>query len=354
MEKFDTIDQNFHVDTKIEKDDIKFYSPLQPPFSIHGVFYEGDRYRRLPEQVARETSPGVLGLHAHTAGGRVRFRTNSHYIAIHAVLDHIPKMPHFAITGVAGFDIYEEIDGKAHYLSTFMPPFHVVDTFENVVNLPGEGERDYLIHFPLYSEVKALYIGLEDRAVVSSPAPYPYQKPVVYYGSSITQGGCASRPGNAYENIISRRLGCEHLNLGFSGNAKGEERMAQYIAGLDMSIFVLDYDFNAPTPEHLEQTHERFFTIVRKAHPNMPIILLSRPQRKLDEVWTRRRRIIEQTYQNALRKGDKNVYFIPGEELMKWAEDEGTVDTVHPTDYGFFSMAKVVGDLLLTLLPTTK
>lgn len=107
---------------------------------------------------------------------------------------------------------------------------------------------------------------------------YAVKKPVVYYGSSITQGACASRPGNCYESILSRRLDCDYINLGFSGSAKGEDAIVDYIIGLDMSVFVMDYDYNAPTPEHLEKTHSKMFKAIRAEHPTLPIIIMPRPK----------------------------------------------------------------------------
>jgi hypothetical protein len=131
------------------------------------------------------------------------------------------------------------------------------DGYESVIRFETRRKREITINFPLYSSVSALYIGLEENAVVEPSAGYKNKKPMVFYGSSITQGACASRPGNSYANIVSRTLGIDHINLGFSGNAKGEQTMADYIASLDMSVFVYDYDYNAPDPEHLQNTHQK-------------------------------------------------------------------------------------------------
>jgi len=127
--------------------------------------------------------------------------------------------------------------------------------------------------------------------------------------------------------------------------------MADYIAGLKMSAFVLDYDHNAPNVEHLKATHEPFFKTIRKANPNLPILILSKPKYYLTDDDIMRRTIIEQTYKNAVANGDKNVYFIEGNTLMREEIAElGTVDGCHPTDLGFFSMAKRIEPVLKEML----
>ena len=118
MQPLEAIDVRFKVNTNINKTDICFYSVLQPPFSIHGLIYENDKFRRMPEAIAEAVSPGVHWLHSNTSGGRVRFKTNSPYIAISAKMTQVGKMDHFALTGSAGFDLF--LDGKFH--SAFRPP----------------------------------------------------------------------------------------------------------------------------------------------------------------------------------------------------------------------------------------
>lgn len=335
-------DKNFVVKTKIEKNDIKFYDIEEKPFSIHGIFREGDRFRRIPESLAKETSEGVLILHANTAGGRVRFVTNSKYVAINAQMDNLGKMPHFALTGSAGFDMYVKTRGKERYSGTFTPPFDIENSYESVMDFENRKFREITINFPLYSDVKKLYIGLEENAVIKKATPYENKNPLVYYGSSITQGGCASRPGNAYQAIVTRKLNLDHINLGFSGSAKAEKPMRDYIKNLNMGIFVYDYDHNAPTIEHLEQTHEKMFLEIRETNPNLPIIIMPRPKEYLSKDEKTRLEIIKRTYENAIAKGDKNVYFIDGKALMKNTDNDCTVDGCHPNDLGFHAMAKAL------------
>lgn len=238
------IDKNFAVDNEIDKTGLAFYSAEDKPFVIYGVFREGDCFRRMPEAVAASVSQGVLRLHNKNAGGRVRFATNSSKIAIRAKLHNVGKMAHFALTGSAGFDLYA--DGK--YVKSFVPPVTLNDGYESLLDLGEAKRREITINLPLYTGVNYLEIGLSEEAEIWEPAPYRPLNPIVYYGSSITQGGCASRPGRSYQSVIERRLNCDYINLGFSGNAKGEPEMADYIKNLPMSVFVFDYDHNARKP----------------------------------------------------------------------------------------------------------
>ena len=343
------VDSNFRIESHIKENDIQFFDVNQPPFKIYGVFHDSGKFRRLPENIARAVSSGVYALHANTAGGRVRFKTDSPYVAIHAKMHSIGKMPHFALTGSAGFDLYV-LEDVERYFKTFVPPFDIQDGYESIIYFGSSEMREVTINFPLYSGVSELYIGLRQGAFVGEGKNYKIDQPIVYYGSSITQGGCASRPGNSYESIVSRRLDADYINLGFSGNAKAEPEIAEYISKLDMSVFVYDYDHNAPTIEHLENTHEKMFCFIREAKPDLPIVLMSRPKYRLTDDEKQRFDIIKKTYENAVAAGDTNVYLIDGGTLMALAKNEGTVDDCHPNDLGFASMAKAVGALLEKIL----
>ncbi len=338
------LDKNFVIDTNIQRDGLIMYSPLDKPFEISGLIRENNMYRRMPEKSAQSVSEAVDILSRHTAGGRLRFKTNSPYIAIQAIMPMMYRGAHFTFAGSSGFDIYK--DGI--FYRTYLPPIDSKGGFSGIMDLNGE-MHEILIHFPLYSEVADLYIGLKDGSEILPPTPYEITKPVIYYGSSITQGGCANRTGMAYENIISRHLSCEHINLGFSGNAKGEENMAHYIASLEMSAFVMDYDYNAPNQEALLQTHENFFKIIRAAQPTLPIIIAPMPKFIQDDAIKARAEIIHRTYENAIAQGDKNVYYVSGQELTALCKSEGTVDYTHPTDFGFMSMANAFEKVLTSI-----
>lgn len=344
MDQISKIDRNFEIKTSLELNDVHFFSALEEPFSLHGVFYEDGRFRRIPEKVAGEVSSSVLRLHTHTAGGRIRFKTDSSYIAIKSVMPQIGKMSHFALTGSAGFDLYADVPEQ--YVKTFAPPYGMTDGFESVIKVKKGNARDFTINFPLYSGISELFIGLEEGSSLLPPSPYKIEKPIVFYGSSITQGGCASRPGNSYECRVSRALFADFVNLGFSGSCRAEEAMAQYIKTLDMSAFVYDYDHNSRNPEYLASTHQKFFKTVREARPDLPILILSRPEPVLKGNALLSKEIIEKTYLDAKAGGDQNVYYLDGPALMKIAGTDGTVDGCHPNDLGFYSMAEAVIEVL--------
>ena len=175
------------------------------------------------------------------------------------------------------------------------------------------------------------------------------------YGSSIVHGTAASRPGNIYPAILSRELNLDFVNMGFSGNAKGETVLAEYLAGLPMSVFVCDYDHNAPNVEHLEKTHYRFYEIIRERNPEIPYIMITRPnywtaRQNADNV-LRRRDVIMRSYLKARENGDQNVHFIDGMSfLIAPHQYEMTVDHVHPGDAGFIRMADAIGTVIRHVL----
>ncbi len=317
--------------------------------SLHGVFHDGERYRRVPADVAEATSASVSKLAQNTAGGRVRFITDSPYIAIAARMDGTSKWNHFSLSGSTAFDIYAD---KTRYIATFLTPAtNYEEGYEAYINTPLTDEHEYTVNMPLYANVKELLIGIAPDSVMKPAEPYGISTPIVFYGSSITQGACASRPGCCYENIISRKLDADIIDLGFSGNAKAELAIANYVASLDMSAFVYDYDHNAPNPAHLLETHERMFKIVREAHPDIPIIMMTRPRYYLTEEEEQRVKIVRKTYETALEGNDKNVAFIKGADLIdEDIREIHLVDGCHPNDAGFASMARVVANKLREMM----
>lgn len=352
MNKKPVADKNFQIDSKVQIDGLKYYDVLDGNFTINGVSYENGAFCRIPDAL-REINSCVQEVAPCTTGGRVRFITDSPYIAIYVkiqdcTLNHIPNSP---LTGTVGLDLYERKNGNQQYLGSFIPPADFSGEYESVLQLGSREKREYVINMPFFSGIYELYIGLDEKAVIEPPAAYAHPIPVVFYGSSITHGGCASRPGNTYPTILSRMLDMDYINLGFAGGARGEDAIANYIANLQMSCFVYDYDHNAPNCEHLQNTHEKMFKTIRKAQPNLPILILSRPKFHLTQDEKKRLAIITATYENAIQAGDKNVYFIPGPALIgQDVIETATVDNVHPNDSGFLSMALAIRKVLEKLI----
>lgn len=353
MADISQIDKNLKVSHALAQDvkaDFDFYDIEQAPLSLHGVFREGENFVRIPKSVAGQVNDGVRGLNNHTAGGRIRFVTDSPRIALIAECFDGGNMPHMAYAGISGFDLYADYEGHQRYFGTFVPPIGFSGGFESIVALPSAEMRTVNINMPLYNGVRKVYIGIEKGRTVKSAEPL-LQPPVVYYGSSITQGGCASRPGNCYQAIVHKELETDYINLGFSGSARAEDTIMDYVAGLDMSVFVYDYDHNAPSDEHLKATHYKGYKKVRDAHPELPIIMMTRPKFYLADVELQRNATIRATYERALAEGDKNVYFIDGRELLDPDMTEHSlVDNCHPTDVGFCGMAKRLLPLMKKLV----
>ncbi len=343
MPNITEIDKNFKLEDNVKRDGMVFYDIKQEPFRIYGVFHDGVQYRRMPKSVTDKVSPALEYLAKNTAGGRVRFVTDSPYIIIKPELPNTFNFGHMTKTCMCGFDVYFYKNGKEVYEKTVVPPLDFEGGYANaydvITDFTEEGERTVTVNFPLYGDVNELYIGIKEGSVLKAAPDYRIEKPFVYYGSSITQGGCAARPGTSYQGFISRRYDANYINLGFSGNGYGEKVVAEYIASLDMSAFIFDYDHNAPSVEHYKKTHEPFFKLVRAAHPDVPVIFMTRPRHRLVKEELERVAVARATYENALAAGDKNVIFIDGRELMEFAGYDGTVDRCHPTDLGFYSMA---------------
>ena len=241
MSKIDItkIDKNF-LGEEIVYDGMAFHHISEEPFQVHGVFRpnKDDCFKRMPTEIAEKINPSVSALHRHTSGGRIRFRTNSKQILLRSILPPFDNFDHMPKTGFACFDLY--IDGE--YKNSFRHSSKKTygNTYDSVITVGEQEMHDVLINFPLYNGVDDVFIALDDDAIIEAPKPYTHAKPFVVYGSSITQGGCASHPGNAFPNQLSRRFDIDFINLGFSGNAKGEPEIAEYIASLEMSAFVYD------------------------------------------------------------------------------------------------------------------
>ena len=348
--ELEKIDKNMATETVIRKDGLAFCDATDAPLHVYGVEKSARGYFRLDPDVAERVSGGVAHLNFNTAGGRVRFMTDSMRIAIIAQRDTVYNPDHMTYCLVAGFDLYA--DGE--YVTTFRPGAERAgeQRFESCCNFGERGKkmREITINFPAYGPVSELLIGVDADSQLLPPPEYKYEKPVVFYGSSITQGGCATRPGLVYSACLSRWLDANILNLGFSGSAKGEPQIAEYIAGLDMSALVMAYDHNAPNPEHLLATHEPFYKIIREKNPDLPIILVSRPQFINVGERDERLAVIKRTYDNAVVSGDKNIYFVPTPPSLEPIGNEGTVDGCHPNDLGFWHIAKGIYPVLKSAL----
>ncbi len=342
-----------------DRADVRYYDVREEPFRIYGLYRPctEDVFKRIPDEVARATSKGVEGLYKCTAGGRVRFCTDSDHVTVKAAFSSVYKSYHTTLLMSAGFDLFldDPVTGESIFYDVIKPPYDLENGYTYTVSFPDKRKRYITVNFPLYSAVSELYIGLSKDAELCEGAPYRNKKPVVFYGSSITQGACASRPSIAYTSIISRRFNLDYINLGFSGNGKAEDAIVDYMAGLDMSVFVSDYDHNAPDAEYLRSTHYKMYEKIRAVHPDIPYIMISRPDftkkgTERDSRVYRRQVIINDFYRAYAELGDMNVYFIDGEGFFNGEyADCCTTDDCHPTDFGMVKMADTIGNVIRKL-----
>lgn len=336
-----------------------FVSALAPQFAIGGCAHPDEnsgKYYRLDYAMKEYYSQQNASRAANTTGITVRFCTDAPEICINAEVYNVTEpSAHMNARGAYGFDVYVGTGTNRTYCGESKQLMTDPAAISEVVKLPG-GYQEVQINLPLYCGTKNIQIGFPAGTKVAAPTQRSYDK-IVFYGSSITQGCAASRPGLAYTNILGLTLNADVHNLGFSGSALGEQVIAQYIAGLEnISAFVMDYDYNNSI-EGLQQTHYAFYKTVRNAHPEIPIILVSRPVylKEPDQDQLSRVQIIMDTYNKAVSEGDKNVYFINGDDFFpNDYPDLYTVDTVHPNDLGMYYMAKTIYPVLKSALDGEK
>lgn len=343
METF--TDKNMEVPGKIERDDIVWYNAAEEPIRVCGA---AEDFHRLPSDF-----PILAGFKWHSTGVRVRFVTDSPFVAIRTRFNGTYYPTIMAPSAIYGFDLYKRNEnGSETFAGAFRPPEGAGNFgYEGLINT--EGENCYTVNLPLFSCVTELYIGIKEGCTIKAAPDYKYlNKPIVFYGSSITHGASASRPGNAYPAMIAQKLGANHINLGFSGNAKGEKEIAEYISRLKMSAFVLDYHHNAYDLKQLYDTHYNFYKTVRLKNPFIPIVMVTAPTVNPHDPWISGGvKIIQETYRRAKEEGDKYVYFVDGCHLYDGEMREScTVDGCHPNDLGFMRMAKGIGRTLAAAL----
>ncbi|MBQ3234771.1 MAG: hypothetical protein IJA97_01260 [Clostridia bacterium] len=349
-------DKNFALPEMAEKD-VAWHDANTPPFSLHGLFYDENEgvYRRMPDEVAKTVNNGVRYGARYGVGGRLRFRTNSPYVAVKCSMPSENVLARMPIFGSHSLALY--VDGK------FTSCFYVEDkdiwsakpnTMAFCRSLRYDEEfKDHEIEicFPVYNAVNKLFIGVKEGSYLLPAKEYTHKNQIVFYGSSITQGGCSSHSGNEYTALLSRWLDSDYINLGFSGSAKGEPQMIEYLAGLNPSVYVFDYDHNAPTEEHLKSTYKPLYDGIRAKHPTTPIVMITSPNVEYMYHGNERKEIIYNVYKEAMSSGDKNVYFIDGRSLFGEEDrDVCTVDLVHPNDLGFYRMAKTIYPVLDKIL----
>ncbi|MBI5387423.1 MAG: SGNH/GDSL hydrolase family protein [Verrucomicrobia bacterium] len=314
-------------------------------------------YDRLPAKAEGKVRSAVWNLGRHSAGLCVRFVTDAGEIHARWVLvSSNLAMPHMAATGVSGLDLYVKTDrGQWRWLAVGRP-----ESQTNICRLfagLSPGRREYLLYLPLYNGTRLVELGSPAGTTLTKAGPWgtPTRKPIVFYGTSILQGGCASRPGMVHSAILGRRFQFPHINLGFSGNGRMEPELADLLAELDPSVYVLDCLPNMDAAEVRERV-EPFVRQLRAARPRTPIVLVEdRSYADAFLVASKRERndssrlALKAAFQNLKQSGVKGLFYVKGANLLG-DDGEGTVDSSHPNDLGFMrqadALAKVLGPLL--------
>lgn len=346
--------------TGLTDEKINWINSQDKRISVHGVYYDEKEklYVRVPGSVTEATgNPSVVTLARATAGGRIRFVTDSDYITIKASVPYFYMLSHMSITASHGFSVY--VNGK--YENRFAP------TFKSFLKACNNGNENILfterkkiadsrenrlieIYFPLYGGVSELHIGIEEGSTISEAPLYKNPKPLLFYGSSITQGACVSRPGNDYISIIARRLDADYINLGFSGNGNAEDAMIEYIASLDASLYAFDYNMYADKKDRVLPSHFSIYERIREKHPDALILLYDKPGCDYG-AYPEREEIIRATYEKAIAMGDKRVCYIPAKDLLGEGErDCCLVDHNHPNDLGAMRMADAIYSVIKNLI----
>ena len=314
------------------------------PIRVFGVpnIEKSGIFERLPKDL-REKLPSLEFLGRRTPGARIGFRTDAPSFTVRISLETLSPDIGLSIYSCQSASVYLGERKKSMFLGLVNPPNYETKEFEKTFN-KAEGMDEITVWLPRNEIISNVEIEIPDGYRVEEPTPYKYSVPAIYYGSSITEEAAAANQCASYNALISRHLDLDYYNFGFSGNCKGELEMADFINTLDFSVFVYDYDHNAPTPEHLKQTHEPFYKKIREKNPSVPIVMITRPTATFNDDARLRRDIVRTTYENALKNGDKNVYFVDGEDFFKDFDDKEVcfTDTIHPTDLGFYKMAEKI------------
>lgn len=343
--------------------DLNWVAPPDARLEINGLPWHkenGGEWYRLPLRLKNSLPKAVWDLGQSPSGGRIRFRTDSASIAIRLEYPSAPNMRNMHAFGQTGVDLY--VDGvyraTATAASDSKPGVPVEFTYFETPGGP-RAEHEVTLYLSLYKPVKVLAIGVDKQARLSRPRPFALGQPVVYYGTSITQGGCASRPGMSYQAILGRMLNLDFVNLGFSGNGRGEPEVARMTAEIGAACFVLDFAQNNKTVESLAEVYEPFLKTLRDKHPHTPLLAItpiaSAAERlgpageRLEAMRTHIRKVVARR----IAEGDPRLQLVEGTDLLGPDRLDGLVDSSHPNDLGFQWMAEGLAPRLKKMLSLT-
>ena len=341
----------------ISPDSLKYVNASNFELINKGFTDTQNLYDRLPASLNGKTRPPVWSLSKNCSGLAIRFRTNSTAIAARWEVTGDVTMNHFTPTGIKGLDLYCLKNGKWQFVNSGRPIGK--KTTAIIIDHMAGSDSEYMLYLPLYDGLVNLEIGVLPTATIDNPildSPRK-EKPVVFYGTSITQGGCASRAGMSYPNQLSRMLDRQIVNLGFSGNGQLDLEIAEAMASIDASCFVIDCLPNVSVKQ-INEKYAEFLKILREKRPDVPILLVETilfPHRIFDQsVYS-----LLQEKNSALKKifdyqkgtGDRKIYYQKADQLIG-TDGEGTVDGVHLTDLGFLRMSEKLYPVIRKLIRT--
>ena len=305
-------------------------------------------YDRLPKR-AQATVPGsVWGLSHHSAGMALRFVTDASTFKVRwAVRSGSLAMPHMPATGVSGVDIYQRTPQGWRFVKNGRPT-----AVTNAVDVTLAPNAECLVYLPLYNGTSLIEVGIPKGKTLSAPPPRAngITKPVVFYGTSITHGGCASRPGMAFTAIAGRMVDAPVVNLGFSGNGKMEMALCDLVAEIDASVYVLDCLWNM-NDDLVRERAEPFIRALREKRPATPI-LLAEDCNAFGKAPTPKSRILRSLYEK-LKTEDaakwSKLHYLEAQDMLGH-DGEGTVDGCHPNDLGMMRQGTVFGQALQKII----
>lgn len=302
-------------------------------------------YERLPAGLEGKTRQPVWNLSKDCSGLAVRFRTNSPVIAARWEVTKDAAMNHFAPSGIKGLDLYCLKDGKWQFVNSARPVKKTTTAI--IIENMTEQDREYMLYLPLYDGLSNLEIGINPESKIDNPAVNSpeREKPVVFYGTSITQGGCASRPGMAYPAQLSRMLDRQTINLGFSGNGQLDLEIAEAMAEIDASCYVIDCLPNVNAMQ-MNEKYLPFLKTIREKRPDVPVLLVENilfPPMYFDQSVNIRlmekNQVLKRIFNEQKKSGDRFIYYMKADKLIG-DDSEATVDGVHLTDLGFLRISQ--------------
>jgi hypothetical protein len=347
--RIEDIDKNLQPQTVQDDRGLRWLSAHDARFTMRGLPWHeenGQSFCRLPHRAEPIVRDNVWALAQAPASAHLAFRSNTSALAVRVRNSDTGFMPHMPLSGSNGLFLF---GGPPHRLQPWATAIPEIDspTFERELFRGAERRtREFRLYLPLYKHLVDLEIGVAKGARILAPSATAVPKPVVFYGTSITQGGCASTAGSDFVSTVGRMLNLETINLGFSGNGWGEPELAELVAEVDASLFVLDYCANVDD-KRLRRTLPRFVRILRQAHPQTPILLMTPLcfskadfQAAMRTVLEHKRDTVLRYYCKQRQAGDENIHVADGFGLLPFGAATAYVDGVHPTDDGFQMIAR--------------